>query len=71
MKRFMVWESDSYSICAEARMHVRMESEYSSFRIQLYFDRETYGIVLSIRGVGFQPVALKMTGWKPIPLLVA
>jgi len=25
-------------------------------------------IVRSITGIGFQPVVLKMTGWKPIPL---
>jgi len=26
-----------------------------------------FRIVRSISGIGFRPVALKMTGWKPIP----
>ena len=28
---------------------------------------EYFSIIRKISGIGFQPVELKMTGWKPIP----
>jgi len=38
-----------------------------AFHLSLIYPLASLRIFRSISGIGFQPVALKMTGWKPIP----